>query len=367
MRGTSLLFKILVVGGLFAEGAFCIVPVTVLGNQADLVVVASVQQMTSDSTGGVEISLQQIVTLKGQSPPSPFEVRLDPSPLMMTFAGQQIAKPAGATGVWFLRKTAGVYGVLPTEQGDYTEKAAFLPVTAWWVPNRALSLDEMLLDALVSSYQALSNPSTFEEGRLFVSLENADRGVGLRYAGRLMDSPVPDQRAVGFAAAIRIGSDDALMRLAQEVETLRSSNKFNHIVLALQTYYQPNGNSSILPLRRLVELHSDVAGLDVAVGKALQKIGTKETLPAIVVLLDSPDPLAQSTAAWYFGFYAALAGPDGNINRSGDGQHPFWSEGARQHTPKRSSTSTVAEQVSFWKAWWAENRTKLGFGEQQAQ
>ncbi|MCH8268279.1 MAG: hypothetical protein IH846_12235 [Acidobacteria bacterium] len=193
-------------------------------------------------------------------------------------------------------------------------------------------------------------------------MENADRQDALAIADQLMAAQTSiEHRIMGFAAAVRMGSDDALLRLAQEIHTLRSGKMFDQLIWALQTYYQPNGNSSIPVLRPLIELRSDVPGLDVAVGKALQKIGTKEVLPTMALLLDSQDPLAKSTAAWFFHFYTAMAGPDGNINRSGDGQHPFWSDDSRRYAPRRNSNITPDEYASYWKTWWAQNRAQVGF------
>lgn len=158
-----------------------------------------------------------------------------------------------------------------------------------------------------------------------------------------------------------MGSDDALLRLAEEVETLRLDKKFDRITDALNTYYQPNGDSSIGPLRQLVELRSDASGLDAAVQKALQKIGTKEVVPLMVKLLDSQNANAQLGACWFLAYYMQRAGSDGHPNRKSDGIHPFASEENKRYWPVQGSEIPTVVYVSYWKTWWAQNREKLGF------
>ena len=140
--------------------------------------------------------------------------------------------------------------------------------------------------------------------------------------------------------------------------------EFGEITLALRTYYQPNGSSSIETLSQLIGLYSEGPdSLDAAVTKALQKVGTKEVLPAMVLLLDSPNPLVKGSACWYFHYYTALAGPDGNINRTGNGQHPFFNEETRSHIVRKNDDLDSAADIhaAFWKSWWTENKEKLGF------
>lgn len=343
------------------NSAWAVVPVTVLGEKADVVLLGNVLEMSGEDTGGVRIQVQPTLVLKGQLPLSQTSVILRPSGLMQQNAGRQVISRS-VTGLWFLtEKSNGVYEVIPTEQGNYTESAAFVPVPDWWVPAVGVSLSQQLLSAAVVSYQSLPDPSGIDEGKLLVSLENTDPNEALTLIAQLMTSPNIDQQVMGFTAAIRMGSDEAIVQLAQQMGTLRFSKKFDRIIRALGTYYRPNGNNSIPALRQLAELRSDIPGLDVAVGKALQKIETKEVLPVMALLLESSDPLAQNTSAWFFHFYTALAGPDGNINRSGDGKHPFWTEDTRRYAPRRDSGITTAEYASFWKSWWAQHGTELGF------
>jgi hypothetical protein len=363
--------------------AWAIVPVTVLGEDADVVVLGTIVEMKLGITAGVTVQLQPVAILKGQMSLSPASAELAPSPLMKDHAARQVPSAADVAGLFFLKRDAeDGYKLIPTELGNYTESAAFIPLPAWWIPPASASFEEILLSAALASYQSIESPSRLDEGKLLVSLENASRGEALAVADQLMDSPSADQKALGFAAAIQLGSDDAVVRLAAEAVALRLSRNFSHITGALENYYQPLGPQSLEGLRQLVLLRSDAPRLDLAVTAALGRVGSqphtppagpgpavpaapgvsrKQALPILVDLLDSRDPQAQLRAAWLLGQFAVLANENGEIVQGVSSPHPFRSDDAIRYMPRKDSTISVAEYVSFWKSWWAQNRAKLGF------
>ena len=107
-----------------------------------------------------------------------------------------------------------------------------------------------------------------------------------------------------------------------------------------------------------MEGHLGAPGLAAAVVKALQKlVVTPEILSIVALAFDSEDPSAIRAAAYIFHAYTALAGPDGAINSSGDGQHPYSSEETRLYSGRKSIDPQ--EHASFWKAWWLENAAGL--------
>ena len=362
MSTTKLVYRCVVLVAMTAAVAWGVVPVTVLGEKADLIVVGRLLSMTGAEMGAAEARVRPAMVLKGQAPPSSITAVLPASPIMKQHAGGQVVGKTGAHGLWFLKQSSGGdYEILPTVQGDYVEMESFFPIPAWWEPPAEGSLSQKLLSALLVFYQSLESPSVMQVGMVLASLDAADRDEALSVANELMGSPSSHQRVLGFAAAIRRSSDEALVRLARELETLRLEEKFYRITFALENYYQPSDESSIAALRQLIGLHSDAPrSLDAAITRALQKAETKDVLPAMVLLLDSPDPSAKRAASWFFHYYAALAGPDGNINRSGNGRHPFHTEETRRHSGRRPSIP-ADEVASFGRSWWAQNREKLGF------
>jgi hypothetical protein len=118
-------------------------------------------------------------------------------------------------------------------------------------------------------------------------------------------------------------------------------------------------------LREIVALRSAVPGIDFAVQQALRRIGTKDVLPWMIDFLDSNDPQVQLGACWFLAFYANRAGADGNPNRSGDGSYPFSSEETRRYMPVQDTDIPTEVYVSFWKSWWSQNQSKLGFADKR--
>jgi hypothetical protein len=100
--------------------------------------------------------------------------------------------------------------------------------------------------------------------------------------------------------------------------------------------------------------------MDSAAGSLLQRIGGKVILPIMAQLLDSPDPDAQLRTASFFASFALFADKDGSIAGTG-AAGPFYSELARAQMPRRNSRETPTQYAQFWKNWWRENYSKLGF------
>jgi hypothetical protein len=359
-------------------------PLIELGNQADAIVLAKLQSMAADGNGGIDVRLQPTVTIKGGLPTLTISAQLPPSALMAQNRSRPIQGPVGASGLWFLKEvSSGSYTVIPLLQGIYTENDSFLPVPEWWTPPEPSSLNSKLYSALMAWYNSLSTASIKEDFAFLANFEphNAP-SEALAAAQQLMQSAAPERRAIGLAAAIQLGSDDALLRLAGEIGTVRLSPKFIRIAAALQDSYQPRGTTSTQALLQLVSLHSDAPGLDLGIVRALGRFGqtsytppggagpavqaglgtpTKQTLPLIVAMLDSSDPKAQFAAASLIAQFAILANPDGEIIQGVSSTHPFQSGDTLRYQPKANSDISVAEYVSFWKSWWAQNRAKLGF------
>jgi len=100
---------------------------------------------------------------------------------------------------------------------------------------------------------------------------------------------------------------DALSKVAREIRALRSNPKLLQITDAIGLYFQPHGTGAVRPLEQIAALRLNVPKLDAAVGNALQKIGSKDVLPAMALLLDCHDPEAQLRAAWFFAYFARFA------------------------------------------------------------
>ncbi len=245
----------------------------------------------------------------------------------------------GRSGIWFLKTADSGWRVIPLDDRRGAEIDTSIPVDPSVEPP-AGDVEQQLLGYLVRWYRSLPAPrGTDEDFRLFRSFAAADPQKAAIAMAPLLTSTRADQYGAGLAAAIRLGSVGALSKVAAETATLRSNPKLREVIDAIGLYFQPHGPEAIKPLAQIAALQSDVPGMDAAVGSALQKIGTKDVLPAMAMLLDSHDPEAQLRAAWFFAWFTTS--PD--------------------QMPSQNSTKTPAEYARFWKTWWASNKESLGF------
>jgi hypothetical protein len=311
--------------------------------------------------GSVQFTIQPVAALKGDLPPVPVVVRLNASQSMRQHAKRLTHSDGAAYGLWFLGSAVegATYELLPTEKGDYTEASgAYIPLPRFWTADPSQDRDQQLLSALAAGYYVSPPPSPLHDLSFFVSLENAKPEDARAVALDLMNSGAVGQQVVGVIAGLRLGLDESLTILSDRLAALRQHQRFDQITRALDTYYRPTGPQAMSGLRDLMEEHLGAPGLAAAVVKALQKFTTTPEILSIVALaFDSGDPSAIRAAANVFHAYTALAGPDGAINSSGDGQHPYWSEETRLYSGRKSIDPQ--EHASFWKAWWQENATKL--------
>jgi hypothetical protein len=368
----SLIKKVVLIGaltvpetGLLFAGAASPVPLSVLGQRADVVVVATIISVSSTSTHGFFAQLVPIHFLKGGTTATSLTAQLRASPVMQVSEGLSTHHASvGASGLWFLKQSSiSSFEILPLAAGDYTSRDAFYAIESSTLAAAGAlngTVDRQILALLVAVYRSMTSPSPSADQLLLSSLDNANPQEAVAAIGTLVSSTVPSQHLIGLASSIHLGSDAALSKVAAEMADLQAQPKFGRIVEAIQLYYRPNGVASIAPLQALVSLHAPVPNLDAAVCAALQKIGSKGVLPVMAQLLDSQDPQAQLRAAWYFGYFALFADTNGIISGTG-AMGPFASAATRQNMPRSGSTEQPSEYVTFWKSWWSDNRAKLSF------
>lgn len=370
-----LLFLLQLVQSFAWAGIGGVQAVEFLAQRADLVVVARIQEISdrefADGTSSEAIDLLVIKTLKGQMAEPRLVAKVVPG--MRSAVGILSRSFIGATGVWFLKDNTGVHEALSLVQGAFDGRDLFVPVEAADIePAPTGTLGRRVLDYQLRWYESLPYPTQSEDDLIFASLIH-DRGQDAGDAiPALSSSAIPNHRVPGLAAAIRLGSSDALLQVARELETLRSRINFNLVLSNISGGWGPQSLTTVKALERLAAMHSDVPGLDDAIGKALAAgIGEgfivtaaspriKAKLPAMMLLLDSKDPISRLRAARFFAYLAQFADAKGSIPGTGV-VGPFASSEARRFDPTEGISMSSARYAQFWKEWCAQNRKQLGF------
>lgn len=368
-RIVSLVFLLQLASTLARAGFGGPVPVGVLEQRADLVVLATIQQITEGSSTEI-VTLKVIRALKGDLTPPSLLATIVPG--TRPAAGILSKALIGATGVWFLKSNAGVNEVLPLFQGAFAGRETFIPVEVKGEPSAPTgTVGYQLLMYQLRWYESLPNPSPSEDEQLFASLiYNQGKEAGAAIA-ELTSSVSLNHHVIGLAAAIRLGSPDALSQVADELETLRSNPRLSMILSTISAYPPQQPDASIKALEKLIALHSDLAGLDDAASTALARIGSlgtvagaqlkmKAALPGMLLLLDSKDPNAQLRSARFFSYFAMFTDASGNVPGTGV-TGPFATAERSQFDPTEGAAASPAQYGQFWKAWCAKNRKQLGF------
>jgi hypothetical protein len=129
---------------------------------------------------------------------------------------------------------------------------------------------------------------------------------------------------------------------------------------------------TVAALEKLAALHSDVPGLDDAIGTALAAgVGdgfmsamspprSKANLHAMMLLLDSKDSAARLRAARFFAHFAQFADANGGIPGTAVAGL-FASAETRRFDPSEGLTMSSTRYAQFWKEWCTQNRRQLGF------
>lgn len=346
-----------------------------LAQRADLVVVATIQQITdrelADGTSTETIDLLAVRVLKGREAELPLIAKVVPGP--RPAIGILPRSFVGTTGVWFLKENSGILEVLPLVREFFEGRDLFVPVqVTGQSPAPTGTLSQEVLAYQLYWYESLPYPTPTEDDLMFASLvHNSGQDAGNAIAA-LRSWATPSHRIPGIAAAIRLGSSDAILQVARELETLRSKSNFDLLSSTIRGYLGAMSLDVVGALEDLAALHSDVPGLDDAIGKALAAgVGdgfmsakapprSKANLHAMMLLLDSKDSAARLRSARFFAHFAQFADADGGIPGTAMAG-PFASSEARRFDPAEGLTMSSTRYAQFWKKWCAQNRKQLGF------
>lgn len=345
------------------------IPVGVVEQRADLIVVARIQSIT-DGASSETVQLEVLNVLKGEAPVLSMAVAVvsGPRPVNGTLPQSFI----GTTGVWLLKNNLSGYEVLPLYDGPFSGSELFIPVLdadRAFVPTGTVG--HQLLAYQLRWYQSLPGPSRSADEQFFPSLvyeQGRDSGEAITSLRSSMSLHI---RVMGLAAAIRLGSPDAVSQVVDDLEALRPSPNFHLILSTIRAFPPQQPDAAIKALEKLIALHSDVAGLDDAASTALARIGNRGTvagaqvkmkaaLPGMLLLLDSKDPKAQLRAARFFSYFAMFTDATGNVPGTGV-TGPFATAERSQFDPTEGISASPAQYGQFWKEWCAKNRKQLGF------
>jgi len=159
---------------------------------------------------------------------------------------------------------------------------------------------------------------------------------------RLVASSLQALLAEGDTTALaRVSTDPALRRVAAEA----------HAFDGLKGYFKNTDPAAVRALGELAGDNSNSMELRIAAASALARIHTRQALPFLAQLLDSPDVNLRVLGVGGLSMFANHV-PIGS-HEPAAGDWPWRTEETIAHSGMEGSN------VGFWKSWWAANQAAL--------
>lgn len=257
-------------------------------NEADVVVVASVNDVSAARPVRVDLTVQRI--LKG-------------SMLAMTAVTAELAKSdtttselpsftrelsPGKTGIWFLRQIGASWRVLPLGSGDVAPNFLYIHVPRGDLPTacRYDPATDPKKKLLLELEAAALNPETADAVARLALMRMLDDGLGVdnlkSFDVALASSSEMAPKAIGIAGAVRAGEPSSLAKIAAMSRAKLSMTEQGILLMAVCDY-RGTDPASVPELANLAESAS-VPRMKECAAHALREIHTKEAVPFLLKL-----------------------------------------------------------------------------------
>jgi hypothetical protein len=346
-----------------------------LEQRADLIVVGSASGASQVGTT-LNFSLRLSRVLKGDAGLSSSVI-----PVNWTVASpdseQEAAPAVGGAGLWFLKGSSNGWSLLPVVQGRVPLTMTYFPVPPGPLLNAytydaAVALSDKIAAELGSAIESANGTLNFQLNALQYGLLDQlnSRYTSVLYQ-RISTSTSLAQRIIGLSGLIRSGDAPALASAIQSASAFVTYAKENGILLlSIRDYFRADDSLSIAVLgQAAVDSTNPNVDLRQAVAHALAAMHTTGTLPYLAMLLDNQDVKLRVEAVGGIGSFAnGLAmqtnagGPSLAYLQLPDNA-PYMTAETKANFALGSQAIERNETayLSFWKQWWSQHRTSLGF------
>jgi hypothetical protein len=187
---------------------------------------------------------------------------------------------------------------------------------------------------------------------------------------RLSTSTSPQQGILGLSGLIRGGSAAALASAAQSASTVGGDPSGSVLLLSIRDYFRAADANSIAAVgQAAVDSTNPSIGFREAAAHALAAIHTAAALPFLATLLDDPASHLRAEAVGGMGAFAnglpvqTSAGVPSLAYLQLPTSAPFKTADtvANFALGSQAIARNEAAYLSFWKGWWLQNRTRLGY------
>jgi hypothetical protein len=343
------------------------IPLSTMLKQADNVVVATISGSSATGTVTVDLTVQRVV--KGSLPIlSTVSAEVAQSSTSSSLLAQATsALSTGKTGLWFLQQVGSAWRILPLVSGDTLPSDLYIPVPSADLPT-AYTYDagaDPKKKLRLEIEAAAVNPTTAMAISKVASRRMLDDGLGADILqslnANLASSSQSIPKAIGLAGQMQAGQPSAITTLvALPLSTLPSD--VQALLARSVCDYRGTNPAAIAGLTTLSESASSPV-IERCAAHALREIHTKETLPALEHLLDSPISAVRydaviGIAQFAMKFPVAKAGqkfaamanftPDKDVTEEMSANYPGMDVFAENE----------GQYISYWKDWLSSHMTQ---------
>lgn len=356
-------------------GPVAMQPVAFLTGSADAIVLGSAAGTLQFQAPGA-FSLQVLRVVKGPASIAGTTILVQWAPPSPGIVWPGAGFPATGAGIWFLKGAAGGWSFLPVAQGSVTFDMTYFPAPMTSLPgayaySATAPVQDKLASELAAAIEAWDGSFKLQFDDLFSGdLEDLKSPVIHTLDERLAASSSVRQQILGLDGLI-IGGDASA--LAKAVASDASFSKYGlergMLLHAIRELFRSTDPAAIATLGQTAQSTSAALDLRRVAAHALAAIHTSATLPYLATLLDSPDAILRVEGIGGIGAFANSLPTQTPANTASLGYLQFPAKGvyktedtmAHFAMGPKAIESNESFYLSFWKAWWQQNRASLGF------
>lgn len=335
-----------------------------LANRADTIIVPTVKQQTQS---GVIISLNLSVdrVLKGATKPGQLVFAQWSSP-----HGKEVSIN-GMQGLWLLQNSGnqGIWQVLTPVGGDVplgficVPASSSLPSDMQYTPGAPVP--EKVVLEMLATIEARNGQNLGLIPSMLDLLDQTNDSVIRNVLNRWSVSTNLNLRAMGLSGRLRRGDPTALASVQVQLNSGSNNETITAILNDIRRFNNANPQAVVV-LGELATSAGSSIRLQASAAEALRNMHSKETLPYLVRLLDSPDQFVR---------YNGISGLASFAN-SGTVVHeaPLIVDGIElKRAPSQFKTDETVrnyptfeyyvkneqQYLTFWKSWWSTNQLAL--------
>ncbi len=266
-------------------------------------------------------------------------------------------------GLFFLSSAAGsTWMIMPPISGYIQDfGSTFIPVSR---NPRSVSLpgngQVSVLDMVIAEVATV-----LEENNMRVPTDiigeyrkNPSPALKAMFA-KLRTDPNPRLRLISLRARVFDRDDTVLDDVQTQLSTL-GPQAIGAVAQEIQFYFANDSPAAVAKLGRLATTASTDKLIRSAAAIALARMHTQTALPFLVALLDDADPQIRAMGVGGIARFANNVDPTDNQPAAGEWKYRT-DDTIRNSAADRQSIEGNPGIVAFWKGWWAQHKSDLGY------